>query len=146
MPDRGRHLFALPRALALAWMLWAAGAATACDTNASRKAAAPPPARQPGQPGPGDSLARLSRRFLTDSNTRAIAQAIICEHMRLGQLYGERRASEIAAEVRETVYTEADEAALRRTESKLANSMFSAECDTTAGAALEQGGRAGGSP
>ncbi len=78
--------------------------------------------------GPGDSLAKLNRRLLTDSNPRAIAQAIVCEHVRLGYQYGEPKAAAIAKQVSETVFKRNDEAALRRVDGILATGMYDATC------------------
>ena len=79
-------------------------------------------------PGPGDSLAKLARMMLTDSNPRAIAQAIVCEQGRLQDVYGEGKGEVIAREVFDTVYTDADRERRRQVDRKLANNMFTLEC------------------
>ena len=78
--------------------------------------------------GPGDSLARLSRLLLTDSNPHAIGQAITCENVRLIRIYGGVRAARITAEVRDTIYRSTDEAAFRRVDAILANNVFDLSC------------------
>lgn len=78
--------------------------------------------------GPGDSLARLQRQLLTDSNPRAIAQAIVCENVRLGRLYGAIKADVIAREVQETIYRSSDEAAVRRVEAAVGKNAFDLSC------------------
>lgn len=82
-------------------------------------------------PGPGDSLAKLSRLLLTDSDPRTIKQAILCEHVRLQTLYGPDRMIAISKEVRDTVYKRADREALRGIERVLANSMFDMRCESS---------------
>lgn len=85
----------------------------------------------PGVPGPGDSLAKLSRLLLTDSNPRIIAEALLCEHVRLEALYGPGKALAIAKEVRETVYTDADRDARQRVDKILANNMIDMGCESS---------------
>lgn len=82
----------------------------------------------PAKSGPGDSLAKLSRLLLTDSNTHEIAQAITCENVRLIRLYGGAKAAKITAEVDDTIYRSTDEAALRRAEARVANHVFDLSC------------------
>ena len=82
----------------------------------------------PVKQGPGDSLAKLSRVILTDSNPRAIAQAMVCENVRLIRLYGGEKAAKITAEVRDTIYRSTDEAAFRRVDAILANNVFDLSC------------------
>jgi hypothetical protein len=78
--------------------------------------------------GPGDSLEKLSRLLLTDSSPHAIGQAMVCENLRLMHLYGDAKAVQIAAEVRDRVYRSTDEADLRRVDNILANSTFDPSC------------------
>lgn len=85
-------------------------------------------------PGPGDSLAKLARTMLTDSNPRAIAQALVCEQRRLLDVYGPSKGEVIAREVFETVYTDADRERRRQVDRKLANNMFTLDCGRRHGA------------
>jgi hypothetical protein len=88
----------------------------------------PRPSVTVGPPGSGDSLAKLARLVLTDSNPRAVAQAIVCEHGRLHDVFGAAKAELIAREVFDTVYTNADRERRRQVDRKLANNMFTLDC------------------
>jgi hypothetical protein len=82
----------------------------------------------PAGPGPGDSLAKLARRLLTDPDPAMVYQAITCEHIRLGKLYGPYKADSIGREVEDTTYSWRDQSALRQVDAKLANHVFRSEC------------------
>jgi hypothetical protein len=73
--------------------------------------------------------------MLVDSNPREIAQAIVCEHVRLERLYGAWKAESIADEVMDTLLTARDDSARRRVDAVLANSMFDSACGRSRGAA-----------
>lgn len=88
----------------------------------------PPVSQRPAGVGPGDSLAKLSRMLLLDSNPVAVAQAISCEHGRLIRLHGGQKAHAIARAVRDTIYSWRDRAALRQVDAKLANHVFDTDC------------------
>lgn len=100
----------------------------ACGESSPVREPKPPPRAASSKGGPGDSLAKLNRRLLADSNPRVIGQAIVCENVRLVRLYGGRRAAEIAKEVSDTIYRSNDESALRRADAVLANSAFDLSC------------------
>jgi hypothetical protein len=91
-------------------------------TSANSDKPAPRPA------GPGDSLAKLSRRLLDDPKPVMVYQAISCENARLIRLYGSYKADSIAQAVEDTIYTARDRPALHRVESQLANHMFDTDC------------------
>jgi len=109
-------------------LLAATSSNVACRDSVPITRIKPAPPHGSGKRGPGDSLAKLSRRLLTDSNPRAIAQAMVCENVRLIRLYGGAKALEIAGEVKETTFRSNDEEALRRVDAKLGNSAFDLEC------------------
>lgn len=84
-------------------------------------------------PGPGDSLAKLSRLLLTDPDPAAIRQAIVCEGGRLSQHYGEEEAQRIAVAVADTIYDWRDREAAGRIDVALAAQGFNASCGTEMG-------------
>jgi hypothetical protein len=92
-------------------------------------AAVPGSSASKREPGPGDSLAKLHRHLLVDSNPRAIGQAIICEHKRLQRTYGLWEAEVIADRVMDTVFKADDAKERARVERVLANTTFTIECD-----------------
>jgi hypothetical protein len=113
-------------------------ACVSCRGPDSHQDARPPQHAGSHGPGPGDSLAKLSRMLLTDSNPRHIAQAIACEHVRLGRLYGSWRASAIAKEVRDTIYTADDDSARIRVDGIIGASAFDLSCGYPRDAAPQQ--------
>lgn len=78
--------------------------------------------------GPGDSLAKLSRRLLDDPDPVTVYQGISCENARLIRLYGPHKADSIAQAVEDTIYTARDRPALRRVDAQLANHVFDTDC------------------
>jgi hypothetical protein len=91
-----------------------------------------PPARTSSQvvskPGPGDSLAKLTRRMLEAADPVAAMHDYKCEIRRLAKLYGSAKAMDIQEIVEDTTYKPEDEPARRRVDSALAHRIFRTEC------------------
>lgn len=115
------------------------GALIAIGGTAACKESAPPnrvetPLSGDPKGGPGDSLAKLHRQLLVDSNPRAIFQQILCEHRRLSRVHGEWGSEAIADKVMDTIFKPADKPARRRVDGILANSTFRMDCPPNDGA------------
>ncbi len=80
------------------------------------------------EPGPGDSLAKLTRRMLDADDPIAAAQDYMCEIDRLIEVYGPAKATDIQEIVEDTTYKPEDDSARRRVERALANRVFRANC------------------
>jgi hypothetical protein len=103
-----------------------AGASSGCEREPERILTDSQRAALQG--GAGDSLAKLARLLPTDSNPRAIAQAMLCEQVRLARVYGSANAEIMGEVVLAEVRKETDPEARRRVDNRLANNMFSMEC------------------
>jgi len=80
------------------------------------------------KPGPGDSLAKLTRKMLEAEDPVLAMQDYMCEIDRLIQVYGPREATEIQEIVEDTTYKPEDEPARRRVEQALAHRVLQTDC------------------
>ncbi len=81
---------------------------------------------RPAAPAATDSLVKLMRKSLTESDPVPVALAMMCESYHLFKRYGEREAIRLSQQAEEIAYTWRDRAAVARRDQKLANHTFPA--------------------